>query len=200
MKLPEEAERFARWAGQPLGVKPRRVEIVQRHLTALHVEDADSEVLFEAEKAAVTRAEYEAMRRLVLKSAVDFERLYRSLPDADATDIAPRSTLYGQTPRTATEMYAHTNQVTAYYLGEIGVDGENLPDLPDNRAKALEALEAIPGFLECPPQEGAFGEWWSLRKVMRRFVWHDRIHAKAMYRMAVRMWGEAEDVFCFSRR
>ena len=47
--------------------------------------------------------------------------------------------------------------------------------------------------------EGSYGEAWSLRKVLRRFIWHDRIHAKAMYRMAVKVFG-AENVanpFCF---
>ena len=28
-----------------------------------------------------------------------------------------------------------------------------------------------------------------LSKVLRRFIWHDRIHAKAMYRMAVKTFG-----------
>jgi hypothetical protein len=27
------------------------------------------------------------------------------------------------------------------------------------------------------------GEMWTLRKVLRRFVWHDRIHAKAILRI-----------------
>lgn len=35
---------------------------------------------------------------------------------------------------------------------------------------------------------GSYNEEWSLRKVLRRFVWHDRIHAKAMYRMALKMF------------
>lgn len=46
---------------------------------------------------------------------------------------------------------------------------------------------------------GSFGEKWSLRKVLRRLLWYDRIHAKAMYRMAVKTFGEGtvEDVFKF---
>lgn len=38
--------------------------------------------------------------------------------------------------------------------------------------------------------KGSYGELWSLKKVLRRFIWHDRIHAKVMYRMAVRTFGE----------
>ena len=46
---------------------------------------------------------------------------------------------------------------------------------------------------------GSYDEAWSLRKVLRRFIWHDRIHAKAMYRMAVKTFGEGivPDVFRF---
>ena len=46
---------------------------------------------------------------------------------------------------------------------------------------------------------GSYGEEWSLQKVLRRFIWHDRIHAKAMYRMAVKTFGKAAvpNVFCF---
>lgn len=38
---------------------------------------------------------------------------------------------------------------------------------------------------------GSYNEEWSLRKVLRRFIWHDRIHAKAMYKMAVKAFGIA---------
>ena len=38
-------------------------------------------------------------------------------------------------------------------------------------------------------RKGSYGEDWSLRKVLRRFIWHDRIHAKAMYRMATKVFG-----------
>ena len=37
---------------------------------------------------------------------------------------------------------------------------------------------------------GSWNDEWSVRKLLRRFLWHDRIHARAMYRMAVRLCGE----------
>lgn len=47
--------------------------------------------------------------------------------------------------------------------------------------------------------EGSYHELWSLRKMMRRFVWHDRIHAKAMYRMAIKTFDKdsVENTFKF---
>lgn len=200
VKLPEEVCKFRLWSGDALFEGKPHVEIVQRKHTALCVKDADSEMIFDSEKEPMTRGEYEHIRALVIRSAEDFERLYLSLADPDATDIPLRETFYGGgRPRTGREMYVHTNCVTAYYLGEIGLDWETLPNIAENRIRALEALERMPGFLEAPASEGSYGEMWSLRKSMRRFLWHDRLHAKAMYRMAVRMWGGAEDVFCFSK-
>ncbi len=30
---------------------------------------------------------------------------------------------------------------------------------------------------------------WSLRKALRRLIWHDRIHVKAMYEIAIKILG-----------
>ena len=42
-------------------------------------------------------------------------------------------------------------------------------------------------------------ERWTLAKVIRRFIWHDRIHAKAMWRMAKKTFSDVQidDVFKF---
>lgn len=57
----------------------------------------------------------------------------------------------------------------------------------------------MPGFPDNLMQEGSYGEMWSVRKVLRRFVWHDRIHAKAMWRMTKKTFDvEVENVFCFA--
>ena len=57
----------------------------------------------------------------------------------------------------------------------------------------------MPNFLQNTVFEGSYDEMWSLRKVLRRFIWHDRIHARAMYRMAVKLFGaeSIENPFCF---
>ena len=46
---------------------------------------------------------------------------------------------------------------------------------------------------------GSYDEAWSLRKVLRRFLWHDRIHGKAMYRRSIVIFGSEAivDVFSF---
>ena len=99
-------------------------------------------------------------------------------------------------------MYNHCMNITEYYFGEIGIEAENGPDILSCRAKGFAALERQEGFLENKVFDGSYGEEWSLRKVLRRFIWHDRIHARAMYRRAYEAFWDAEidNVFCFKRK
>ena len=96
-------------------------------------------------------------------------------------------------------MYEHTKNVNEYYFAEINVDANNNGNIYECRKRGFEQLEVKADYLNNAVIEGSYGEDWSLRKVFRRFIWHDRIHAKAMYRMAVKVFG-AENVanpFCF---
>jgi len=96
-------------------------------------------------------------------------------------------------------MYEHTKNVNAYYFGEIGIDADNEGTIFDCRKQGFDFLEQTKDFLDNALFEGSYGELWSLRKVMRRFLWHDRIHAKAMYRMARKTFGScgAANIFKF---
>lgn len=73
------------------------------------------------------------------------------------------------------------------------MDADNDGNIYECRKRGFEALEAKTAFLQNAVIKGSYGEDWSLRKVLRRFIWHDRIHAKAMYRMAIKVFG-AENV------
>ena len=96
-------------------------------------------------------------------------------------------------------MYEHTRSVNSYYFGEIDIRADNDGSIAECRARGIDALELHTSFLIQPPIFGSYGEMWSVRKVLRRFIWHDRIHAKAMYRMAVSNFGKdrIENPFCF---
>ena len=79
------------------------------------------------------------------------------------------------------------------------MDADNDGSIYTCRKRGFEALEIMPSFLQNTVFEGSYDEMWSLRKVLRRFIWHDRIHARAMYRMAVKLFGaeSIENPFCF---
>ncbi len=187
-KMPCEIQSYLKWKGESApGVF--EVEIVQQSSSGLSISDADSDVLFEDERMALHMPEYLELKSLALKSAQDFLTLYRSIPDKDRSCLPARSTFYGQIPRTALEMYEHTKNVNNYYFGEIGVPADNKGTILECREHGFALLEDQPHFLDNHTYSGSYGEEWSLKKVLRRFIWHDRIHAKAMYRMAMKTFG-----------
>lgn len=191
-KFPGEIRSYLRWCGEPVpGFDAPEVELVQRKLSELQICDADSDVLFDQECRPMTQAEYEAQKLLVLKSARDFDALYRSIPNPYISGRPPRRTFYGPVPRTPQQMYEHVNQTTSYYAAAMGIELENLPDLYANRMQILSEVEQPEDFLDCPVHIAPDGERWTLRKLLRRFLWHDRIHARAMWRTAASLWGEA---------
>lgn len=189
-KMAREITRYCRWADREAPHEPILSHTAQSVKTALCVQDADSEALFEAEKGPVSCEEYARLKALAEKSAACFEEIYQSIPDKDASATAPRKTFYGSVPVTAREMYLHSNGVTDYYISQIGVDKACLGDILSARKQAFAAIEATPDYLNNAVFIGAFDEQWTLKKVMRRFIWHDRIHAQAMYRMAEAIWGK----------
>ncbi len=187
-KMPIEIESYFLWTGE---IPPSLIKMIitQESATNVSISDADSEVLFETERKDLSIEEYERLKALVLKSANDFLSLYNSFHDKNQSVLPVRKTFYGTAPRTASEMYLHTKNVNAYYWGEIGLDISNDGTIVENRIRGFEELEARGNFLSGKVYEGSYGEEWSIPKVLRRFLWHDRIHAKAMYRMSIATFG-----------
>ncbi len=223
--MPSEIMSYLRWkkAEIPAALE---TELVQEKESDLEILDADSDVLFEEERRSLSMQEYQELKELALRSARDFERLYQAIPDKEKSSLPVRKTFYGQAPRTASEMYEHTKNVNQYYFDEIGVPADNEGTILECRRRGFEQLESqaeigVPAdnegtILECRRRgfeqlesqadfldnrvfDGSYGESWTLRKVLRRFIWHDRIHGKAMYRMAVKTFGTdaVPDIFCF---
>ena len=186
-KMPSEIKSYLMWKGD-LVTDSFEPEIVQEKCSDLTISDADSDVLFDEERKELSVSEYEELKALVLKSARDFLSLYEAIPDKNKSCLPIRVTFYGQVPRTAFEMYEHTKNVNDYYFGEIGVVTDNEGNIVECRERGFAVLESQPNFLKNIVHLGSYNEEWSLRKVLRRFVWHDRIHAKAMYRMALKMF------------
>ncbi len=200
IKLPFDVSSYCRWAGIPLDVELTPQVIFEKE-SSLTVRDADSDVLFPQERLYLTDKEYQMLKSLTLRSARDFQALYDALPVKNATCLSPRKTFYGEVPITGEAMYQHTKSVNSYYFGEIGVEARNEGTILSCREEGFALLEQQSDFLTAPVITGSYEEEWSLRKVLRRFLWHDRIHAKAMYRMAVKTFPQHSipDPFCFGR-
>lgn len=200
IKMPIEIRRFQLWQNQD-PFDNYEIDIIQEKESDLQIKDADSDVLFVTEEKPLTAEEYQHLKSLTLKSAGDFYELYNSFPDKNRSVLPRRQTFYGYVPRTAEEMYQHTKNVNEYYFSEIGVEADNEGTIVTCRTKGFEALENMTGYLSLGVVDGSYDELWSVKKVLRRFIWHDRIHAKAMYRMGVLTFGEdvIPDVFGFGR-
>ncbi len=197
-KMPREIMSYGAWLGKPF-IAPFDIEITQEKLSGLNIRDADSDVIFDSERTNLTRNEYESLKQLALKSAKDFLALYESFSDKNKSILPERDTFYGNVPRTAEEMYQHARNVNSYYWCEIGIKADNDGTILENRTRGFAALEETSDFLLGKVFDGSYGELWSLSKVLRRFVWHDRIHAKAMYRMGFKTFGKNQipNVFKF---
>ena len=200
LKMPEEIRRFRLWMGET-SPDDYEIEIVQEKESDLQIQDADSDVLFSTEEGPLTVEEYRRLKSLALRSANDFYTLYSSFPDKHRSALPYRKTFYGPVPRTAEEMYQHTKNVNEYYFSEIGVSSDNEGTIVSCRARGFKTLETNADYLSLDTVTGSYGEQWSVRKVLRRFIWHDRIHAKAMYRMGIQTFGadSIPDVFGFCR-
>ena len=116
-KMQAEICSYLKWCGKK-AVTSMDIVIIEEKVSELAICDADSDVLFESEKAPLTAEEYIKLKALALKSAQDFLALYDSVPDKNATAAPERKTFYGQVPRTANEMYEHTKNVNTYYFAE----------------------------------------------------------------------------------
>ncbi|HRS30653.1 MAG TPA: hypothetical protein P5546_04925 [Bacilli bacterium] len=198
-KLLEDLKVYCQWLGKDFRREIFEVVVVKEIKSDLRVEDADTDVIFDNEKEPLSPAKYQELKRLALKSAEDFLMLYNSVPDQTALLASPRKTFYGEVPRSAQAMYEHTKNVNDYYFGEIKVKVGNEPDILASREEGFKLLEENPDLLANKVFVGSYNELWSLAKVCRRFIWHDRIHAKALYRLAAKKFGEDQiaNSFCF---
>jgi hypothetical protein len=198
VKVAGEARLYARWAGM-YGEVGDEIVIAQRETTNAQLADGDTEILIVKDKE-LDLGYFQQLMALALKSAEDMQRLYDSIPDKERIDQAKaRTTFYGRVPCTAQEMLLHVDRVAGYYLSRIGiVFSFTSPGLVSNRRQSLKLIAEHKQALS-NPLTFIDNEYWTTAKVLRRFIWHDRIHARALYRFAVREWGADQtcDPFCF---
>ena len=146
-KMQAEICSYLKWCGKK-AVTSMDIVIIEEKVSELAICDADSDVLFESEKAPLTAEEYIKLKALALKSAQEFLALYDSVPDKNATAAPERKTFYGQVPRTANEMYEHTKNVNTYYFAEIAVEADHDGNIHECRTRGIAEREARPDFLQ----------------------------------------------------
>jgi hypothetical protein len=202
-KVGGEVRAYMKW----LGVDTKAsygCRVVQRHRSALMVEDADNEILLEADKGAVKDEDFRRLRDLVVYSGETFLRLYTNAKFKDWVDEARiRKTFWGENPKTIREIFEHVRLTQYYYLSRTKVafsEGEG--EFLKIRRLCLKKIEGLWKEFNNSLVFDVDNELWTLKKVLRRFVWHDRIHGKAMTRILEKqkqlgIIDTYEDAFCF---
>jgi hypothetical protein len=148
------------------------------------VEDADNEILLEADKKMTGKEEFKRLLDLVWFSGETFSQLHTTAKLKDWVDKARiRKTFYGDNPKTIGEVFAHVNYCQCYYLSRMKIMKEVKGDFMTLREFCLEKLEALYRKHDNSLIFEVDDELWTLKKVLRRFIWHDRIHGKAITRI-----------------
>ena len=183
-KVDSEAGSYAKW----LGVEPRvhyETHVSQRHVCTLAVEDADSEILLDEDKSRMSDYAFKELSDLARYSGETFYALYRNAELENWVDERRiRKTFYGETPKTIREILEHVNGTQYYYLSRANLTlKERTGGFLQVRRNCLSILRDL---FEEQQNDQLFrvdNEEWTLRKILRRFVWHDRIHGKAIVRI-----------------
>lgn len=190
-KLPAACRRYRLWAKLPpqtTATGNEEVRFTRKLKVDAAVEEGFTTVLLPEEKLPMDMAQYTALKTLCLASARDFETLFASIPQKDRALLKSRRTLYGKVPVTAREMLEHVSDNQRAWAMFFGVDlGEGQGLLAD-RKRLFAGVEAQPGYLSDRIFAGPDAELWTLRKLLRRLLWHDAIHGRALYRKAITFW------------
>ena len=118
-KIRKEIESWMDWENGTSPDSALEIKLVQEKKSELRVCDADSDIIFDSEREKLSMEEYSRLKILALRSAMDLERMYDSIPDKKMNIVPTRETFYGKIPSTAGEMYDHCMNITEYYFGEI---------------------------------------------------------------------------------
>ena len=190
-KLPAACRRYRLWAKLPIeadAAGDEQVRCTRKIKVDAPVEEGFTEALFPEEKLTLDMARYTSLKTLCLISARDLEALFASIPQKDRALLKSRRTVYGKVPVTAREMLDHVIESQRAWAALFGVDlGENRGLLAD-RKQLFIGLEGQPGYLDGRLVTGPDGELWTLRKLLRRLLWHDALHGRALYRKAITFW------------
>lgn len=185
-KVQAELLAWSSWLDLPL---PRDAETSSGlRRSELMIEDADTDILLDYDvRDYGSPEEFERDLSLVLVSARKVNDLFLGCGHKDIADPAmDRETFYGKVHGTIRRQYEHIVGVQLYYLRKLGTEADIGFDIIRGRKRTMEALRA---------QHETGGnriisdgeESWTIRKAIRRLVWHDRIHARAMERMRIRL-------------
>ena len=181
-KIPSEFVAYAEWL--QIAVADLAIHREETVVTTAAVEDGDTNICLEVDRQPLqTDCDLEYYCRLMELSAEQVRRVFDVCSNRDV--VAPsknRRTFYGPVYATVEAQYQHVVRCQQYYLESVGISLNLEGDLRSSRLQVVKAIRTkgrAEGNVLCSSAD----EDWTLRKVIRRMIWHDRIHARAMARM-----------------
>lgn len=196
-KLDRELEDYADWLGLPAppgraashaglpGVPGAQIESIVA--SALAIEDADSDFTFGSELVDYGDEDFGRFMSLLSRSARMVAACLDSTRNRDIVDPHhDRMTFYGHVYATIDRQFEHIVKVQDYYLGMVGEEVSLAGGIVETREAMVEKL-ASRRKAEGNALHVYEGESWTIRKIIRRTIWHDRIHARAIKRMDERL-------------
>jgi hypothetical protein len=183
-KVPREASSYLRWSTGAADPTPYRVKVAEVRRSTVDVDDADSEILIEADKKPLNRHQLAELREVAMRSGASFVGLYSEARLKDWTDPARvRKTFHGDNPKTVRETFDHVKEAHNFYLSRFKLSCDTRANFTEVRAAMLDRIEGLFERDGGSKVYEADGESWTIRKAIRRLVWHERIHGKAIVRM-----------------
>lgn len=154
-----------------------------------------NEVLFDHDRHPAAPAEIERCLRLLSCSRNDLLATVAPMSDALLDWDPPYRNFFAWARwRTIRQVLGHiASTEVGYYLPLVGYDSPDLGELsgltwPEqlrrSRAQTVRFLEGLLGDGEDRLRLYEADEAWSVRKVLRRLVWHELVHLKSIRRIA----------------
>ncbi|MCP4568492.1 MAG: hypothetical protein GY841_13020 [FCB group bacterium] len=180
-KVALEVRRYYRWLDNdpPETVS---IDVTQRIFSLAVVEDGDTQILLNADKGECDRGEFDFWLSLLMQSAETFEHLIEKVKHPGWVDPSRAgSCFYGLRPASIRDINNHVRRTQYYYLSRLGLYPEQ--SLSSFSGQRREFVDLLRGFYIENNNRPMFNherEYWTLKKVLRRFLWHDRIHGKSI--------------------
>jgi len=130
--------------------------------------------------------EFQLLVELAKHSGLSITKLYDSVKLKNWIDEARiRKTFYGQNKKTIKEIFDHVKRTQYYYMSRIPVafSEDEALSFMEIRESSLDSLARLFRKQANSKVYNVENEEWTLKKILRRFVWHDRIHGKAITRI-----------------
>lgn len=180
-KYEREIEAYGQWLDIVVTEIGKIDEVIVH--SDLMIEDADSNIILDVEKNEYeNKNDFYHECELAFLSAKQVDTIYNKCKNKNVIDNSKvRKTFYGNVYSTIFEQYKHICNVQQYYLGQVGLEADIDLNIIKGRKNTIDEL--IKKYKEEGNRVFKNEEDWSIRKVLRRLIWHDRIHAKAMERM-----------------